>query len=385
MRKVDEAVASNDYATLCMIFTPTGMSTLGQGEQRALCGYLVKKAVTSPEFLCTGFDSLTPVLTSCLGNLPMVVDNAADSTLRALMFDYFVNEKGEYSSAARILGGMRMESEPNSIYYKTPAQMCDVYVKISECFLMDDEIVEADSAVTKAGTVVENIVDPDNHTTLILRYKATYARVLDSNRKFLQAATRYHDLSQSGTDTIDADDLLQMLGRAATCAILAPSGAQKQRVLGLLYSDPRLHQLDAVLSMQTHATLVTKMYRTQVIRPEELVQFEASLAEHQKAVRGDGLSIIQHAVIEHNMIAVSRLYKSIYLKELSKILGGIPAEKMAATMIMDGSLHGEIDQVDGILYFTSGQEDDQDEWNRGIMSFCTELNKAVDGIKTVVT
>jgi hypothetical protein len=125
MRKVDEAVASNDYATLCMIFTPTGMSTLGQGEQRALCGYLVKKAVTSPEFLCTGFDSLTPVLTSCLGNLPMVVDNAADSTLRALMFDYFVNEKGEYSSAARILGGMRMESEPNSIYYKTPAQMCD--------------------------------------------------------------------------------------------------------------------------------------------------------------------------------------------------------------------------------------------------------------------
>jgi hypothetical protein len=125
IRKVDEAVASNDYATLCLIFSPTGMSTLGQGEQRAVCGYLVKKAVTSPEFLCTGFDSLTPILTSCLGNLPMVVDNAADSTLRSLMFDYFVNEKGEYSSAARILGGMRMDSEPNSIYYKTPAQMCD--------------------------------------------------------------------------------------------------------------------------------------------------------------------------------------------------------------------------------------------------------------------
>jgi COP9 signalosome complex subunit 4 len=249
---------------------------------------------------------------------------------------------------------------------------------------MDDEIVEADSAVTKAGTVVENIADPDNHMTLILRYKATYARVLDAFRKFLQAATRYHDLSQSATDFIDAEDLLQMLGRAATCAILAPSGAQKQRVLGLLYSDARLHQLDALPSMQTHATLVTKMYRTQVIRPEEFVQFEASLAKHQKAVRGDGLSIIQHAVIEHNMVAVSRLYKSIYLKELSKILGGIPAEKMAATMIMDGSLHGEIDQVDGILYFTSGQEDDQDEWNRGIMSFCTELNKAVDRISTGV-
>ena len=125
IRKVDEAVASNDCATLCMIFSPNGMSSLGQGEQRTLCGYLVKKAVSSPEFLRVAFDNLTPVLTSCLGNLPMMVDNAADSTLRALMFDYFVNEKGEYSEAARILVGMRMESEPNSIYYKTPAEMCD--------------------------------------------------------------------------------------------------------------------------------------------------------------------------------------------------------------------------------------------------------------------
>lgn len=248
----------------------------------------------------------------------------------------------------------------------------------------DDETVEADSAVTKAGTVVENITDPDNHTALILRYKSTYARVLDANRKFLQAASRYHDLSLSATDLIDDDDLLQMLGRAATCAILAPSGAQKQRILGLLYMDSRLHQLDAMTAMETHATLVSKMYRTQVIRPDELVKFEASLAEHQKAVRGDRLSLIQHAVIEHNMLAVSRLYRSIYLTELSKILGGVPAEKMAATMIMDGSLHGEIDEVDGILYFTSGQEDDQDDWNKGIMSFCTELNKATDDIKAVV-
>jgi len=250
--------------------------------------------------------------------------------------------------------------------------------------LEEDETVEADSAVTKAGTVVENITDPDQHMALILRYKSTYARVLDANRKFLQAASRYHDLSQSATDLIDADDLLQMLGRAATCAILAPSGAQKQRVLGLLFSDARLHQLDAMTSLETHASLVTKMFRTQVIRPDELVQFEASLADHQKALRGDRLSIIQHAVIEHNMIAVSRLYKSIYLAQLSKILGGVPAEKMAATMIMEGSLHGEIDQVEGILYFTAGQEDDQDEWNKGIMSFCTELNKVTDGIKAVV-
>lgn len=109
-----------------------------------------------------------------------------------------------------------------------------MYVKIAECFLAEDMISESDSAVTKAGGVVESISSPEEHMALILRYKSTYARVLDSNRKFLQAAQRYHDLSQSNTEAIDADDLLVMLGRAATCAILAPSGPQRHRVLGLV-------------------------------------------------------------------------------------------------------------------------------------------------------
>ena len=124
-RKVDAAIASNDDASLSEIFSPTGMTSLGQGEQRALCGYLVKKAVTTPNFLPKAFQTLKPVLTSCLGNLPMTVDNAADSTLRLMLFDYLVNEESDYSTAARLLGGMRMESEPNSIYFKTPAETCD--------------------------------------------------------------------------------------------------------------------------------------------------------------------------------------------------------------------------------------------------------------------
>ena len=128
-RKVDAAIASNDEVTLSQIFSPSGMTPLGQGEQRALCGYLVKKAVTTPNFLPAAFKNLTPIFTSCLSNLPMVVDHAADSTLRIIMFDYLVNEESAYSAAARILGGMRMDSDPNSTYYKTPAETCDGKLK----------------------------------------------------------------------------------------------------------------------------------------------------------------------------------------------------------------------------------------------------------------
>jgi COP9 signalosome complex subunit 4 len=238
--------------------------------------------------------------------------------------------------------------------------------------------VEADAAVTKAGQVVEQIPANPDTFGLLLRYKSTYARVLDANRKFLQAASRYHDLSQTASDQVNEDDLLQMLGRAATCAILAPSGSQKHRILGLLIKDARLEQLSALPQYSTHANLVRQMYVAQIIKPDESIKIlEASLADHQKAIRADGLTILQRSLVEHNMIACSRLYKSIYLEELSKLLL-VPAERIATRMIMDKSLVGEIDQVDGLLYFGSPQEN---EWNRGIISFCTELNNLTDAIK----
>mmetsp|Transcript_9382 Transcript_9382/g.14483 ORF Transcript_9382/g.14483 Transcript_9382/m.14483 type:complete len:390 (-) Transcript_9382:184-1353(-) len=378
--RVDEAVLSNDWNTLSSIFGAGGNLSLGQGEQRALCGHFIKRAIENDGFLPGAFDApgMMNIFSTCLANLPTVVENASDSILRQQLFDHLVNQKDEYSGAARILGGMRMETDSNSVYYKDPAERCDVYVKIAECFLEEDETVEADSAVTRAGTVVEQITEPDQHMALILRYKSTYARVLDANRKFLQAASRYHDLSCSSASLIDADDLLQLLGRAATCAILAPSSSQKQRVLGLLVKDERLPKLSSLPSFQNHAMLVRKLYSCQVVTPADLEHL--SLATHQQAVRGDGLTILQRAIVEHNMTAVSRLYRSIFLKELKdKFLGGVPAEKIAATMIMDGSLEGEIDQVDGVLYF--GNKKQEDIWNKGITSFCIKLNQVSDTIK----
>eukprot|EP00541_Cyclophora_tenuis_P000962 CAMPEP_0116547530 /NCGR_PEP_ID=MMETSP0397-20121206/3830_1 /TAXON_ID=216820 /ORGANISM="Cyclophora tenuis, Strain ECT3854" /LENGTH=301 /DNA_ID=CAMNT_0004072075 /DNA_START=203 /DNA_END=1108 /DNA_ORIENTATION=+ len=298
-----------------------------------------------------------------------------------MLFDYKVNKEEDYAGAARILGGMRMEDVVGSPYYKTRADMCDVYVKIAECFLEEDETVEADGAVTKAGTVVESISKPEEHMPLILRYKSTYARVLDANRKFLQAAARYHDLSQSATDIIDADDLLNMLGRASTCAILAPSGNQRQRIMGAVTKDPRLPQLDSIPSFETHATIMRKMYTNQIIRKEEMVKFEQSLAPHQKALMGDGLTIMERAVIEHNMVGVSKLYMSIYMTDLGKILGvgAHKAEKVAANMIMDGSLNGSIDQVDGLLQFAV-EDTPQAIWDKSITSFCVELNRVTETI-----
>jgi COP9 signalosome complex subunit 4 len=390
-RTIQSAIQSNDYAALSDVFSsdygPSSWQNVGQGEQRSLASDLIHHAVSNEEFLTNAVQSpdMMYVFTTALGHLPATVPQAADNTLRQKLFQVKVAEE-DYAGAARILAGMRMEDDEKSLYYVKPADKADVYVKIAECFLAQDEIAESDSAVNKAGTAVEAIPNKEQHTALLLRYKSTTARVLDANRKFLQASQRYLELSQSATDLIDADELLQMLGRAVTCAILAPSGPQRQRVLGHLARDHRLSQLDRLTEFCTHATIVRKMYRQQLLQPAELTQLEASLMPHQKAIMGDGLTILERGVVEHNMIAVSNTYHSIYVKDLALILGVNErrAEKIAASMILEGSLHGAMDQVEGLLEFES-EEPPPVQWDRSLTTFCAELNRVTESIKTATT
>lgn len=390
MRITDQAVEAKDFNTLTSIFSgnasrSNSWQSVGTGEQRSIAANFINKAVTTTNgFLDAAVKNINMihVMTTALGHLPTTVEGGADNKLRQVLFQYYVSEE-EYVDAARILGGMRMEDDTNSVYYMPASEKTDVYVKIAECFLASDEVAESDSAVNKAGTVIEQIPDKDQHTALILRYKSTYARVLDANRKFLQAATRYHELSQSVySDLIDQDDLLNMLGRAVTCSILAPSGPQRQRVLQSISSDKRIPLLAEIPEFSTHANILNKMNTRQILRPNELKEFEANLSEHQKAVMGDGLTIMERGVVEHNMIAVSNIYESIYISEIAFILGinERKTEKIAASMIMEGALHGSIDKVEGLLVFED-TETPIEKWDQAISYFCTELNRVTDAIK----
>lgn len=442
-RIIDAAVQAKDYTTLATVFSDHAGSehswqSVGQGEQRSLAAHFIHAAVTSSTtnnangFLDAALNNnsaphqsmiMMQVFVRALSHLPATVPLGADNTLRQYIFDWMLSrDDPDYAEAARILSGMRMDSNQdnnnnnnnannnNNPYYKTAAEITNVHVQIAECFLACDEemLSEADAAVTRAGNAVQGISQVDmatKHVSLILRYKTTCARVLDANRKFLQAAQRYHELSTwnatsgggggGGGVQVDPDDLLALLGRAATCAILAPptSGPLRARVLQHIYMDQRLLQLNGIQGFETHASILKKMACRQILRPHELKQFEASLAEHQKAIMGDGLTIMERGVVEHNMIAVSNLYSSIHISELAYILGVSPlrAEKIATSMIMDGTIAGCLDQVQGLLEFEndaleeSGQQQQHqaaaEAWDRSITGFCLELNRVTDSIK----
>ncbi|GKY97591.1 hypothetical protein MPSEU_000717500 [Mayamaea pseudoterrestris] len=383
---INTGIQNKDYDSIRSIFSSFGgqqrRGSVGQGEQRSLSAHFIQAAVASPTFLPDAFDHIEDVIIKALGHLPVTVENAADNQLRQKLFEHKINHptNTDYAGAARIIAELRMDDDNNSVYYISPADKMNVFVKIAECFLNEDETEQADAAVTKAGSVVQR-VDASNNKALLLRYKSTYARVLDANRKFMQAAQRYHELSEA-FDLVDAESLLQMLGRAVTCAILAPSGPQRQRILAHIYKDARLDQLDSIQGMESHSQIMKKMYMHQILQPQELVKFESSLADHQKAVMGDGLTIMERGVIEHNMVAVANLYQSIYITELARILGVPPekAEMTAASMIMDGSLRGSINQVEGLLNFEE-EEEEEVILDRSISSFCIELNNVTDAIK----
>jgi len=116
---------------------------------------------------------------------------------------------------------------------------------ITEAFLEDDATVDAEIFVNKASALINDV----DEWTLQLRYRTTFARILDANRKFAEAASRYYELSTT-SQHINRDDLLQLLGKAATCALLGKASSQRTRIIGLIskVSDLVTYLLSSVLS-----------------------------------------------------------------------------------------------------------------------------------------
>ena len=75
--------------------------------------------------------------------------------------------------------------------------------------------------------------------------------------------------------------------------------------------------------------ILEKMYLDRLIKRSELQEFESLLQPHQKALTGDGSTILDHAVIEHNLLAASKLYNNITFTGLGALLE-IPGEEKSS-------------------------------------------------------
>ncbi|KAG6787526.1 hypothetical protein POTOM_009167 [Populus tomentosa] len=276
--------------------------------------------------------------------------------IREKLAELFESEQ-QWSKAAQMLSGIDLDSGMRIIDDTFRLSKC---VQISRLYLEDDDAVNAEAFINKASFLVSN----SQHEVLNLQYKVCYARILDLKRKFLEAALRYYNISQIekrqiGDETIDEEALEQALSAAVTCTILAAAGPQRSRVLATLY----------------------KVYLERILRKPEIDAFSEELKAHQKALLPDNFTVLDRAMIEHNLLSASKLYTNISFDELGTLLGIPPhkAEKIASRMIYEDRMRGTIDQVEAVIHFEDDTEELQ-QWDQQIVGLCQALNDVLDSM-----
>jgi COP9 signalosome complex subunit 4 len=70
----------------------------------------------------------------------------------------------------------------------------------------------------------------------------------------------------------------------------------------------------------------------------------------------DGSTVLDRAIQEHNILAISRVYLNISFQGLGEMLNvsSEKAELTCSSMIAEGRLDAYIDQIDGYIFFRNG-------------------------------
>ncbi|KAK3148095.1 hypothetical protein QOZ80_3BG0290680 [Eleusine coracana subsp. coracana] len=289
--------------------------------------------------------------------------------IREKLAELYESEQ-QWSRAAQMLSGIDLDSGIRMLDDTNKLSKC---VQIARLYLEDDDAVNAEAFINKASFLVTN----SQHEVLNLQYKVCYARILDLKRKFLEAALRYYDISQIeqrkiGEEEIDENALEHALSAAVTCTILAGAGPQRSRVLATLYKDERCSKLKIYPILQ-------KVYLERILRKPEIDAFAEELRPHQKALLPDRSTVLDRAMIEHNLLSASKLYTNISFGELGTLLGIDPlkAEKIASRMIYEDRMRGSIDQVEAVIHFDDDTEELR-QWDHQIAGLCQALNDILD-------
>ncbi len=105
-----------------------------------------------------------------------------------------------------------------------------------------------------------------------------------------------------------------MYHKSLVCTILSPAGPRKDRMLALLVTDDRA-------KLNSHYNLLQKMATGSLIKREFAKAFEDALEVHQKVKFSDGYTVLDKALIEHNITVLSKIYTNITFSELGNFLG----------------------------------------------------------------
>jgi len=298
----------------------------------------------------------------------MMFDEVLNS-LRYSVAKVYQNEMEEaddeaFVKAAKYLGKINLDSSNQTF---TPKQKVRILVNIAQLYLAEEMFREAELFVNKISGLIGAKDMPETYK---LKFWSAMAQVQDASQKYHQAASGYLRLSEK---IVHADESLEKLEKAMKCAILSNAGPNRTRLLAKLYKEERSAKLKGY-------KLVEKMFMERLIHKSDYEEFEKTLAEHQMRLTREGWTLLQKAVIEHNLIATSKLYSNITMDALAVILEVTKdsAESIASNMIAQGRLVGSIDQSKVLLHFQS--DNVLQNWDNHIEIACNSLNSVVESL-----
>ncbi|KAI4122050.1 MAG: hypothetical protein LQ338_006027, partial [Usnochroma carphineum] len=259
-----------------------------------------------------------------------------DAQLREMLADAYTLQE-EYIEAAKVLQGIQLESSQRRI---PDDHKVSVWIRICRLYLEEDDTTSAESYLNRAKNLRYKVSNPE----LVLGFQLSEARILDARRRFLEASQAYHSFSFS--TVLEEEERTRALSSAIVCAVLAGAGPQRSRALAKLYKDERAPQVPEF-------GILEKMFLDRLLSPEEVSKFSASLSPHQLAQTSDGSTVLAKAMVEHNLLSVSKLYDNIGVDELANLLGldADKAEGYAARMLEQGRISGSMDQIDRVILF----------------------------------
>lgn len=259
-----------------------------------------------------------------------------DTQLKLILADAYEAQE-DYVSSARVLQRINLDSSQRALSDDDKAK---IWTRIVRCYLEEDDPTNANIYLLKVKNVIHGVQDRETR----LQFQLSQARILDSQRAFLDASTTYLGISNEAI--LAEGERLQALSAAIVCAVLAPAGPQRARSLGRLYKDDRAPHVGEF-------AILEKIYLNRLLSPAEVRAFAEKLRPHQLAKTADGSTVLDKAVLEHNLLGASRLYNNIGIDQLGVLLGvdGDKAEQYAAQMIEQGRLAGHIDQIDRLIFF----------------------------------
>ncbi|KAA1099424.1 hypothetical protein PGT21_007192 [Puccinia graminis f. sp. tritici] len=306
-----------------------------------------------------------------------------------------LEEQEDWSEAAKALQGIPLDGTHRTV---SDGYRLNTYIRIVRLLLEDDNATNAESYLNRASLLIPESKDE----ATILAFKLSQARILDSKRKFEEASKKYHEISF--TANLDEEERESCLSAAVVCGVLAPAGPNRTRLLTNLFRDERsVNLLDY--------KILSKMVLGQIIRDHEMVEFEKRLKAHQLAklpkmlevsddeeedsatkmmitterrrLKKGPENVFDRAVMQHNLLSVSRIYNRISFKGLGNLVGltSTAVEIMARTMIQENRLKASIDQVDKLITFknlSDAAEDDVVVSNVAAAAISNENNSALN-------